>query len=145
MKKSKKTVSVRALARKTNHDRDSISKWIEGAATEEEALKLIAERKGAAKAISVDPTTGMSWWQARLREDVMRLRAEREERDAIQQEKWMLTSDHFKIIAAITGRLEQVPGKVSSEQGLSPGQTLGLRKALDEAREVAANEIEAMA
>ena len=142
MKKTKK-LSVRALAKKTQCDRDSVSKWIEGAETEEQALKQILERKGRT-ATALDPASGMSWWQARLKEDVLRMRAEREEREAIQQEKWMLTDDHFRIISSLMGRIEQVPGKVSSEQGLSPGQTLALRRAIDEARETAAKEVEAM-
>ena len=136
-------ISVRALARKSKCDRDSIARWIQGCETEEQALKAIAERKVPLKAGGTD-ADGMSWWHAYLKERALKLRRENAQAAGIEAGTWMATADHFKIVAAVASRLELIPGKVSSELGLSPGQTLAIRKALDQARQVAAKIIEGM-
>jgi predicted transcriptional regulator len=110
------------------------------------ALKVILPHKGKPKnkdaAAGVDPETGLSWHQAKLREEARKLRRANTRAEKLESEELMLTVDHQAILAAVISRIEQVPGKAQSEIGLTGGQVVQLRRMLDEARESAAKEIE---
>ena len=93
---------------------------------------------------NIDPETGLTWSQKEAKEKARKLEMENDRAAKLLSEEIMLTSDHHRIMAAIVGRIEQVPGKVGSEQGLGPAVILAIRKALDEARQVAAKEVEEM-
>lgn len=106
----------------------------------DEALAAILPHKGAKKsAVNED---GLSWHQAKLREEVLELQRENERAEKLEAKEIMLTADHLQILASIIKRVEQVPSKAQSELALSASQVAGLRRMLDEAREAAAKEIE---
>jgi hypothetical protein len=142
--KTKPEISIRSLAEKTGADRASIAKWIHGITDPKEALATVREHQKTAKAGARDPKTGLTWFQAKLREDALRMRRENAQAAGIEAETWMATADHHKIIAVIIGRLDQIPNKAHSELGITPEQTIALQRMIDEARTVAAKEIEEM-
>jgi hypothetical protein len=115
---------------------------------ETEAMAVIRDKKRVMTPNgthpNIDPKTGLTWQQKELKEKARKLEMENDRAAKLLSEEIMLTADHHRIIAAIAGRMEQFPGKFSSEQGLSPSVTLALRRGLDELREVAAKEIEEM-
>jgi hypothetical protein len=141
---TKPKLSIRTLAKKTGADRASIAKWIAGIDSEEEALATIREHQKNSKAGAIDPATGLTWFQAKLREDTLRQRRENQEADEVQAERWMLTSDHFRMVKALVDRIEAIPSKASSELGLTSPQAIGIRRMLDEARTAAGKQIAAM-
>jgi hypothetical protein len=79
-KKSKSKFSIRSLAKKFGTDRATATKVLAGITDEQEAraaLQAWSEQR-VGKSLTSDPDTGLSWWQARLREDVMKARSGRE-------------------------------------------------------------------
>lgn len=142
----KAKLSIRALAKRTGADRASIAKWIDGITDEKQALAVIREHQGKTKrpAGAVDPKTGLTWFQAKLREDTLAKRRENTEKQREQDAKWMTVKDHHRILATLVDRLERLPGTLKSQLGLSDNQANQLRKALDDLRTEAADEVEKM-
>lgn len=79
-----------------------------------------------------------------LRATAERQQAQRKERLATKQEAedWLAAEDHYAIVSALVTRLEALPGKMQSEQGLAPAQIAGLQRALDSIRTEAAEAVE---
>ncbi len=67
-----------------------------------------------------------------------------EESEAAQRKRWILATDHMRMISAIVQKMEQAPGKIRSEAGLSDSQTAVVQRVLDAARSEAADEVSAM-
>jgi plasmid maintenance system antidote protein VapI len=80
MKKDQSKISIRSLAKEFGLDRATITKLCEGTAGGTEARAAITAwcAKRQTKSLDRDPETGLSWWQARLREDVLKSRASRD-------------------------------------------------------------------
>lgn len=155
-------LTVNELAKKTGADREAVSRWLSAALEpkqvkqfkdrqsklydEKEATKIInANKRGPRAKVDdgdeIDPITGLTWFKANLREDVLRKRAEREEAEATQKKTWILISEHHEILTAVVNRLEVMPGKARSELGLSESQAEGLRRMIDEIRKEASTEV----
>lgn len=159
--------TINQIAEKTGADRLSVKRWLEAEGIKParierrdgengeiryfgpNALKFVSERKKKNKtrisangATGIDPETGLTWHQAKLMEEAKELRRENLKAEKLLAEEWMEVSDLHKILSLIATRLEQIPGKARSELGLSDSQVLALRRMMDEAREVAAKDIE---
>lgn len=93
---------------------------------------------------NIDPETGLTWAQKELKERARKLQRDNEAAEKLLSKELMKSSDHDRMFSALVSRLEQIPSKAQSELGLNPVQILGLRRMLDEARTVAAKEINAM-
>jgi hypothetical protein len=162
-RRSPEGVSVQDLADETGMEIHTVRKWLQLEGVKpvrqrklgkrkvpyyelEKALEVILPHKGRAKDLAaghlVDPETGLTWNQAKLREEARKLRRANERAEKLESRELMPTADHHAIVGAIVARVEQVPGKAQSELGLSPAQVEQLRRMLDEARESAAKEIE---
>lgn len=69
------------MAKEFDTDRATVTKVLAGITSEREgraALEAWVESRGKKASADRDPETGLSWWQARLREDVIKSRAARE-------------------------------------------------------------------
>lgn len=160
-KSKKKGVSLGALAIKLGCDQATVRKWVKVAGIKpvrssgawnwydekqvRDAVKphLVGREKHNTTP-NVDPKSGLTWHQKKLKEEARRIEMENDRAAKLLSNEIMLTADHHRILSALISGLDRVTGKVASEQGLSPAQTLGLRKALDEMREAAAKEVSEM-
>jgi hypothetical protein len=137
-------LSIRGLARETGADRASIKKWTAGITDKAEALRVIRERqkKKEGNEANVDPDTGLTWFQAKQKEEALKLRRLNETAENQKNETWMATATHHEIVSLIMNQLEQLPGKVASQFGLDARQSEVMRRLIDEVRASAAVEIE---
>jgi hypothetical protein len=142
-KAKRKGLSIRELARKTGADRASIKKWIVGVKDEADAIKIIEERKRKAPVeTAIDPDSGLSWFQAKAKEDTLKQRRLNEVAEKVKSEEWMATATHHAMVTMIVGQLELLPGKAKSQLGLDARQSAELQRMIDEVRTNAAGEIE---
>jgi hypothetical protein len=108
-------------------------------------LKRKSAHKGdplAGGSENIDPDTGLTWAQARMREETLEKRMAREDEERRQSDEWIDAESHSEALASIVSRLEQLPGRFRSELGLSDAQEVALRRALDQIRNEAAEEVE---
>lgn len=154
--------TIHVLVGETGVSRQSLSKWLlqdgiapvsykgkSGLYDPEKVNECVAKhRNGSANGESdpekIDPKTGLSWFQAKLREDTIRLRRENEEEEALKSERWMSTDKHHEILRILCTKIEQLPGKMKSELGLTAQQSERARQMLDEARQLAAGQVSAI-
>jgi len=88
--------SVRKLAKECSLDRATATKLVAGCKTEAEARAAIEDWIAAQPAhgeSDVDPETGLSWYRAKLREDTLRLRAQREAERMASGGEWIPVSE----------------------------------------------------
>ncbi len=137
MKKAKNSkLSIRALSRETGVDRATAAKLAAGITDHQEAVTLIRDWQSsrAPGQTDVDPTTGLSWFKAKLREDTIAKRRENEFAQKTISREWIEVAQHHRILGAYIQKIEQLPGKLRSEQGLTDSQANAMRRALDDAR-----------
>ena len=141
--KSKRKFSIRDLAKKTGHDRATIARWLDGVTTEADALKVIAEREAAEvkNGANIDRETGLTWFQAKLREDTIQKRRENELAEKVKSREWVPMEWHFGQIKACVNLLEELPTKAGNTLALSAAQVLGLQRMLDDVRRAVADSI----
>ena len=146
MSKTKYCINYRQLSSETGHDRASLAKWFAGRnpKSKEEAMAIIDEHDTKATPEATDSVSGLSWFQASMREDTLRKRRVNEEAEAIQQKLWMRTDDVLAMLRLIVSRLEQLPAVVKSEAGLSDAQALTMQRKIDDMRTQIADDIEAL-
>ena len=142
----KRKFSIRELATKTGHDRATLNRWLAGITSEPEALAAIAEHEaaGGAKPGTVDPKTGLSWFQAKLRDDVIEKRRLNEIAEKAKCNEWFPTQLASEIFKSLIERLENIPGRLASEQGLTGKQVIAMRRLIDEARAAVGKQIRNM-
>lgn len=148
----------------TGADRAAIKKWFAEAGLESVRMEILAgnevhfydrdkglaiiepktrKREQKATSANIDPETGLTWAQRKSKEEGRRIKLINDEKERQISRKWITQDENLRRIRAITGKLEQLPGKFKSQFAISDAQTEGLRRMLDEAREGAAQEIEA--
>jgi hypothetical protein len=149
-------VSLVSLYEETGCDRGNIRKWISDAGLEpvetkgtaklynhDKAIAIIAQHKKGEKIDSnVDPETGLSWFQADLMEKTLSRRRERILQEKKDRLELIPASFHQDALRLVMNRLEQIPGKAKSEQGISDAQMVGLRRLIDDVRVEAAKALE---
>ena len=91
---------------------------------------------------NIDPETGLTWHQRKDREDALSKARDNEVADKLKNEEWVSAEFMHNKFASFCLALEQIPGKLKSEIGLTDKQALAVRRAIDEARESAAKEVE---
>lgn len=89
-----------------------------------------------------DPDTGLSWHVKKTMEEAKRLARENLIADKLLNQTYMMVDDHLEVIGLIAEKLNLLPGRCKSEMGLSDSQLVRLTRMLDEARAVAAKQIE---
>lgn len=104
--------------------------------------EILADRKKA-MASEKDSETGLSWFQAKMREDTLQKRRENELADQIMRESWVEVSYHLEILKSLTEALDRIPEKLKSEFGLTEQQQARAQQVLDDARTDASNAIQA--
>ena len=163
----KPVIGARALARKLKMDNTTCMKWLpieckavgtgsrgEALYDEAEATAVMERHRGKhsshkpenpapvkGKGAMFDPETGLSWPALYEKEKAVELRRKNREEDARVKREWIPADKVKEMFSAFTQSLEQLPGKLSSELGLSPTQTLAIRRGLDEARQNASAKI----
>lgn len=156
-------MTVNQLVEQSGSDQRSIKKWLKldsivplrkerlgqhdsDIYDRKQAFECIArhQRAKSGKGAEVDPETNLTWFQAKLREDVIKLRRENETEQGLADSTLMKTETHHLILRIMANALEQLPGKAKSELGLTAPQTTRLRKMLDETRSAAAAEVQAL-
>lgn len=133
-------LSISSLAEKTGADRRSIKKWLslDNPKTEEEAIAIITAHKSKKvepDEANIDPKTGLTWFQAKQKEEVLEKRRENRIADKLEDKTYMLSADHHAILASMCSKLEQIPAKAKSEMGLSESHRAKLQRMIDEARD----------
>lgn len=140
------TPSLRALAKKTGSTERSIKKWLEleQPETEADAVAIIRKHQeaGEAKGGEIDPETGLTWFQAKTKEEAIRIRRENEREEKLESKELMPSAEHLEVLVQLCQKLEQIPFKAKSELGLNDQQKKQLQRMIDEARKVAADSIE---
>jgi len=149
-------VSLVGLYEETGCDRKNIRKWLSDAGLEpdetkgtaklydhDKAIEIISQHKKSEKSdCSVDPETGLSWFQADLMEKTLARRRERTIQEKKDRLELISASFYQDTLRLVMNRLEQIPSKAKSEYGLSDAQMVGIRRLIDEARQEAAKAIE---
>ncbi len=137
--------SLLELSELTGSQRVSIKKWLkeEPCETLPQALAMIQERqrKGKRENAEVDPETGLSWFQASLREKTIRERRENEISELKRAGELIDTHEALQIISLLCNKLDGLPSKMKSECGLNEDQRLRLQRAVDDIRSDAAKAI----
>lgn len=156
-------LTVNALAELTNADCRHVKRWLnlEQIASRDEDGHKVFEMNAAVACIelhrrrrekstemhaanpnAIDPVTKLPWLVAKIREDAIEKRLRNQEEARRQSDEWIDAVSHREVVSAIVNRLEQFPGRMRSELGLTAEQEIGLRKGLDQIRCEAADEIE---
>ena len=148
-------LATHACAEQLDVDRLSLQRWIarEGIKPirtdgqkkyyDLEVIRGVVERNRKKKRMVIcDPVTGLPWALVHEKEKALKLRNARELEEKRVKGEWMSVATHHEILSALVSQLEQIPGKLKSELGLTDSQTLALRKALDDARNNAADKTE---
>jgi hypothetical protein len=103
--------------------------------------EILKERKKAVKS-EKDPATGLSWFQAHMREATLQKRRENKLADEVMRENWVEFAYHLEILKSLTEALDRIPEKLKSEFGLTEPQQARVQQVLDDARTDAANAME---
>jgi hypothetical protein len=156
-----KWVTANALSQQTGAERRDVRKWLatENVETKSDAQGRTLYRKDAAVQVieshrkktkrpekataadsNIDPKTGLTWFQAKMREDTLQKRRENEIAERLKDETWMAVDAHHQFLSQLCGKLDQIPLKARSELGLPDSQALRLQKMIDEARADAVKE-----
>jgi hypothetical protein len=147
-----KKVSLSYLAKKSGMIRRTVKKWLdleglEPPYDEKEALKVLASHKqGTARQENknVDPDSGLTWAQKKMREDAKARERENEIAEALKSETYLTWDNHHKIITGTMQKIEQALAKFKATFGLSDAQMLQANRLIDEARMEAAATIKQM-
>lgn len=90
---------------------------------------------------NIDPETGLSWYQSNLREQALEKRRKNEIAEKLEKREYLQADSVKSVFATLVGALEQIPGKLKSELGLTAEQTARIQRILDDARAQAAEKI----
>jgi hypothetical protein len=161
-RKTAQGVTINQLATETGSDQRSIKKWLNGEGLEpighqklgqhesalfqkEAALEIIARHQAknsdGNEDNKVDPDTGLTWFQAYLREQTLERRRKNEIAEKVKDEEFMRAEDVKQVFAVLMNGLDQLPGKLKSELGLTTAQKTRVQTIVDEARKSAAKRI----
>lgn len=157
-------ISPLALSRKLGCDYNCLRKWLklesvkpvrtqgswsfydEGEATAAVRPHLAKSKKRETDADkNIDPETGLTWSQAKMREQAIAQRLENAKEERKLSEEWGLIADFERLLKSLTDRIEQLPGKVRGEAGLTEAQAKIVQRECDAMRTDAAAEIRRMA
>ena len=133
-----KIESAHSLSKKTGASWRSVVAWLEEAgkkASDPGAYELVkARHEKRPTSAGADPKPGLTWFQLKTKEEALARQRENRIADKIEKQEYMAASDVLELLSAFCNRLEQIPGKVKSELGLSDAHTKRIQKMLDEAR-----------
>jgi hypothetical protein len=132
----KKPDSITGLAERTGSDRRSIKRWLaeDGIdASDPRAIDVITKHQKQSND-NIDPETGLTWFQAKVREDAIKVRRENEIAERLESETYMETEQVEKLVLMFLGKLELVHVKLESEFSLDPKIVKRLVELIDEAR-----------
>lgn len=90
-----------------------------------------------------DDETGLTWPVKKVMEEAKKLARENRVAEKLESKTYMLVDDQLEIMGLIAEKLNLLPQRAKSEMGLSDSQVVRLTRMLDEARAVAAKQIEA--
>jgi predicted transcriptional regulator len=156
--KSKAGISVLQIAEKLHMDPQTVRRWLRAEQIKPvrlvkrrggsdipyygpEALKIADAHRQKDKPSSkpnIDESSGLTWQQKLMREKAIELEMSNARQRGINNHELMMTADHHRILGAVMTQLEQAPGKIQSELGLSEPQGEIVRKILDDVRTNAA-------
>jgi len=120
-------------------DRDAVThKW---PPLSDELVDKIWEKHRNQRYPGADPQTGLTGRQRLELAKAIEQERKNEIEAKVAAEEWISRDTVFAMIKAIADSLEQLPGKVRSEAGLTDDQANVLRRAVDEARKSAENKI----
>lgn len=137
------TSSLNELRKRVGSDLRTVKKYLEqegikpdrkGRYETAAALACIERHKPQPNGEEIDPETGLSWFQAKVREDTKKLRRENEIADRLKDETYMETATVQHLVQMFIGKLELIPVKMESEFSLPQEAVKRLTEYLDEAR-----------
>lgn len=146
--KKSEACNINQLFEETGAESRYIKKWLLDAglrlpdgspdcSDREKCLEIIRghQRKTAeSEEFNGDKSTGLSWGQAKLREDTIRLRIDNADAEKRQSKEWMPSAEHLDVIKALCTKLDQAPAKMKSQLGLTEEQRVGAQKIIDDIR-----------
>jgi hypothetical protein len=154
-------VTANALSQQTGAERRDVKKWLATEKVETKsdaqgrtlyatdvAVRVIESHRKRTKRSeksdsadsNIDPKTGLTWFQAKMREDTLQKRRENEIAENLKNDTWMAVEAHHQFFSLLCGKLDQIPQKARSEMGLTDDQMARLRQMIDEARKDAVKE-----
>lgn len=127
---------------RTKQCKNRVMRWFD----EKRGLAVIVARRGNNAlrngTVNLDPETGLTWHQRKERAEALAKERENEIAEKTKSEEWVSAEFMHNKFSNFCIALEQIPGKLKSESGLTDKQALAVRRAIDEARESAAKGIE---
>lgn len=147
---SKIATNAHQLWEETGCSEDNIKKWHLDAQkvlpngkpdyTDKKAsLKLIAAHrrgpmKDTQKQRAIDPVSGLTWHEAKLREATIAQRLSNQEKATKLSKEWVTAERHFALLKGLCSKIDQCPAKAKSQLNLTEEQRIELQKILDDAR-----------
>lgn len=113
-----------------------MAKWLrlEGVeASDPKAIEAITKHQRVS-AENIDPETGLTWFQAKTREETIKQRRENEIAEKLKDETFIPTDTVEKLVLMFLNKLELVHVKLESEFSLEPKVVKRLVELIDEAR-----------
>lgn len=155
-------ITINQLAEETGSDRTSIKKWLKADGIQplhrerlgkhdsdiyprDRSLECVYAHQSRNAPETTkhthDPVTGLTWFQAKTREEALAKRRENENASALADGTLIKLSDVEKLIGIVINRLELIPSKMQSEHNLPSPATKRLQSLLDEARSEMAKDL----
>jgi DNA-binding transcriptional MerR regulator len=107
-------------------------------------LRSVKVAEASTNGPNIEADTGLTYAQALMKERAIKERRENEEAEAVQSKRWFPTDKMLEMFAAIVNRMEQLPGKVRSEAGLSETQMAVVQAKVDDTRRQIASDLEGL-
>ena len=139
--------TIEALCRECKSHREDVARWLEAAgydrlnldpAHHAEYVRIIQAHQrlkpGLDKGDKHRDKDGLTWSEAKQREETRKLKRDNEIAEKVLLDQWMTTSAHHAILSAIFSAIEQVPGKYKAATGCSAAHCKKLETMLDESR-----------
>lgn len=155
-------VSINEFSRLSGSARDSIAAWfrLENLAPADTAGKHRKYDKGKGLEIirrhaepsrhraqqnrdaNIDPETGLTWAQKKLKEEAQALERENRIAERLENKTYIDAVECYETLSQLCRKLDQIPSKARSMFGLTAAVEKGLQQLIDDAREAAAKQIE---
>lgn len=116
---------------------------------QKKALRLLLphlkqQERHRQKEKNLDPETGLTWAQRKMREEAIEKARANRIADKLEGNVYLTWENHHKILSAMMKKLDQAVDKSKSELALTDHQALRLRRIFDDARKEASAEVGAM-
>ena len=110
---------------------------------EEKAIAILKPHCGGRRANTenVDPDSGMSYTQLKMKEDWVKRKRENEIEEALKTKTWIEVTQHHQVLSTLTDKLDRLPLKCKSELGLTDLQAAGIQRIIDDIRKEASEEV----